>query len=283
MTIHNALTIDVEDYCMVSAFANVIKYEDWHKHESRVERNTYKVLELLDKYNIKATFFVLGWVAQHKKGLVRDIQKEGHEIASHGYKHELVYDIGPENFRNDLKLSKALLEDCCGIKVTGYRAPSYSITRNSLWAIDILIEEGFLYDSSIFPVVHDIYGIPNAKRFPHVITTSSGTIREFPISTFEIKFRKSSFRIPVGGGGYLRLFPVSIINKAVNHINKVEEQPAVIYFHPWEIDPDQPRIQASRRSMFRHYLNLEKTFGKIEYLLTTLKFKTMSDVLLDTL
>jgi polysaccharide deacetylase family protein (PEP-CTERM system associated) len=194
-----------------------------------------------------------------------------------------VYSIGPENFRNDLRQSKALLEDCCGIKVNGYRAPSYSITRNSLWAIDILIEEGFLYDSSIFPVVHDIYGIPNAKRFPHVITTPSGTIKEFPISTYELKFMKSSFRIPVGGGGYLRLFPVSMINKAVNHINKVEEQPAVIYFHPWEIDPDQPRIQACRRSMFRHYLNLEKTFGKIEYLLTMLKFKTMRDVLLDTL
>jgi polysaccharide deacetylase family protein (PEP-CTERM system associated) len=278
---HNAMTVDVEDYFMVSAFADVIKHEDWHKHESRVELNTYRVLELLDQYSIKATFFVLGWIAQHKKRLVRDIQAAGHEIASHGYKHELVYSIGPEKFREDLRLSKSLLEDCCGIKVNGYRAPSYSITRNSLWALEILIEEGFVFDSSIFPVVHDTYGIPNAKRFPHGIKTASGTIKEFPISTIEIKFGKFAFRIPVGGGGYLRLFPISMINKAVNHINKKEEQPAVIYFHPWEIDPEQPRIQASRRSMFRHYINLEKTFGKIDLLLKTFEFKTMSDVLLD--
>ncbi len=276
----NAMTIDVEDYYMVSAFADVVKHEDWHKHESRVERNTYKVLELLDEHKIKATFFVLGWVAQHQKKLVRDIHASGHEIASHGYKHELVYAIGPEQFRNDLKLSKALLEDSCGVKVTGYRAPSYSITGNSLWALEILIEEGFVYDSSIFPIMHDIYGIPNAKRFPHIIKTASGTIKEFPISTVELKLWKSAFRIPVGGGGYLRLFPVSLINKAVKYINEKEKQPAVIYFHPWEIDPGQPRIQASRKSKFRHYLNLEKTQGKIAYLLSTLKFKPMSDVLL---
>jgi polysaccharide deacetylase family protein (PEP-CTERM system associated) len=283
MSMHNAMTIDVEDYFMVSAFAGVIKHEDWHKHESRVELNTYRVLELLDEYGIKATFFILGWVAQHKKKLVRDIQAAGHEIASHGYKHELVYSIGPEKFREDLRLSKSLLEDCCGIKVNGYRAPSYSITKKSLWALEILIEEGFVFDSSIFPVVHDIYGIPNAKRFPHGIKTASGTIKEFPISTIEIKFRKSVFRIPVGGGGYLRLFPISMINKAVNYINKKEEQPVVIYFHPWEIDPDQPRIQACRRSMFRHYINLEKTFGKIDLLMKTFEFKTMSEVLLDTI
>lgn len=279
---YNAMTIDVEDYYMVSAFKDVIKHENWHKHESRVERNTCKVLDLLDCSNIKATFFILGWVAQRNKNLVRKIQSAGHEIASHGVKHELVYEIGPDNFRKDLRTSKAILEDISGMPVRGYRAPSYSITNKSLWALEILAEEGFHYDSSIFPIIHDIYGIPNAQRFPHVIKTPSGTIKEFPISTIELKLRKKSFRIPVGGGGYLRLFPVSMIRKAVNHINVKEKQPAAIYFHPWEIDPDQPRIQACRRSRFRHYLNLEKTSGKIEYLLKNLKFKSMSEVLRDT-
>jgi polysaccharide deacetylase family protein (PEP-CTERM system associated) len=236
-----------------------------------------RILDMLDEFSVKATFFVLGWVAEREAALVREIKNRGHEIACHGYGHKLVYNLGRNKFRDDTRKSKKILEDICGIPVNGYRATSYSITKESLWALDILIEEGFLYDSSVFPISHDIYGMPGTERFSHDITRPSGIIKEFPITTF--CFPYSSCRIPVAGGGYLRLLPVSFIRHAISYINTKERQPAVVYFHPWEIDPGQPRIRAGMKSRFRHYVNLDKTENKIRYLLSSLKFKTLEAVL----
>jgi polysaccharide deacetylase family protein (PEP-CTERM system associated) len=264
---------------MVSAFAGRIKFDDWPNFESRVERNTYRVLDLLDEFSIKATFFVLGWVAERYPSIVREIDRRGHEIACHGYKHELIYNIGPEKFREDVHLAKKLLQDVCGKKISGYRAPSYSIIDQSLWALDILIEEGFTYDSSIFPIRHDIYGMPGAERFPYQINRPSGKIHEFPLSTVSVRIANRELRVPVAGGGYLRLFPVWFVRKALSRINEIEGRPAIVYFHPWETDPDQPRIKAGLKSRFRHYVNLDKTMSKVRYLLTHLQFAPVSSVL----
>jgi polysaccharide deacetylase family protein (PEP-CTERM system associated) len=277
--IYNALTIDVEDYFHVTAFEKYINSEDWDNFPLRVVDNTMKILDLLDTYSTKATFFVLGWVAEKCPSLVREIQKRGHEIACHGYGHKLVYNIGPENFREDIRRSKAILEDICGDCISGYRAPSYSITKDSLWALDILIEEGFTYDSSIFPIVHDLYGIHDAHRFPHVMVRQSGSIKEFPMTTTEIGVSDMRYRIPVAGGGYLRLFPLCFMKRAIHRINKREGQPVVLYFHPWEIDPEQPRVKAGLKSRFRHYVNLDKTSGKVRELLSSFHFAPMRVVL----
>lgn len=275
----NALTIDVEDYFQVSAFARKVKISDWDTFPLRAAANTNRILDLLDGHGIKATFFILGWIAQRLPQLVREIQHRGHEIACHGYNHELIYDIGQERFRHDIRRAKALLEDITGSTVHGYRAPSYSITGKSLWALEILVEEGFTYDSSIFPIIHDIYGIPGGERFIHTIQTQSGTIREFPLTTFPLHLGKWKWRLPVAGGGYLRLIPAPLVATAIKHVNRHEGQPAVVYFHPWEIDPNQPRIRAGMKSTFRHYLNLEKMEKKITYLLKNLNFATMQEVL----
>jgi polysaccharide deacetylase family protein (PEP-CTERM system associated) len=270
--IFNALTIDVEDYYMVSAFADIIKFEDWNIFESRIERNTYKILQLLDQYDAKATFFILGWVAERHPQLVRDIKSEDHEIACHGYNHRLIYDMSPEEFRNDIRVAKGRLEDVTGAQVIGYRAPSYSIVKDTLWALDVLIEEGFLYDSSIFPIHHDRYGLPDAHRFPHTIKGVLGEIHEFPPTTYQL-FGQN---IPVAGGGYLRLFPLGIIRSALRRINDREHQPAIIYLHPWEIDGDQPRINGRWRSRLRHYLNLQSTKPKLEAFLDEFRFQPLS-------
>ena len=275
----NALTIDVEDYFQVNAFARQISCDQWDSYPLRVERNTHRILDLLDESRVRATFFILGWIAERVPALVREIQKRGHEIACHGYGHQLIYSIGPVKFREDVSKARRILEDICGIPVVGYRAPSYSITAKSLWALDILIEEGFLYDSSIFPVLHDTYGIPDASRFPGTLSCASGTIREFPLSTLPLTLLGRQYRLPVAGGGYLRLLPARVVAGAFESINLREHQPAVLYFHPWEIDPGQPRIKAGYKSRFRHYLNLEKTEGKLRSLLCRLKFGTMREVL----
>jgi polysaccharide deacetylase family protein (PEP-CTERM system associated) len=275
----NALTIDVEDYFHVTAFEKYICEKTWDSYPLRVEDNTLLILDLLDEFSVKATFFILGWVAERRPALIREIHKRGHEIACHGYGHKLVYRIGPENFREDIRKARLILEDICGVKVNGYRAPSYSITGDSLWAFDILIEEGFLYDSSIFPIIHDIYGMPKANRFPHDILRQSGAIKEFPMSTILIDILKRKVTIPVAGGGYLRLFPVWFIRKAINYINEHERQPAVLYFHPWEVDHGQPRIKAGFKSKFRHYLNIRKTAGRVKTLLSAIEFSSMGDVL----
>lgn len=275
----NALTVDVEDYFQVTAFERYIRNEDWDNYPLRVVDNTFKILDMLDEFSVKSTFFVLGWVAERCPTLIKEIQNRGHEIACHGYIHKPVYNVDPENFRRDIRRAKKVTEDICGKKIIGFRAPSFSIIKESIWAFDILIEEGFLYDSSIFPIVHDIYGIPDAHRFPHEISRTSGLIKEFPISTFQIKIANFDYRIPIAGGGYIRLFPLWLIKKAIFHINIKEKQPVVLYFHSWEIDPEQPRIKSSMKSRFRHYTNLDKTMKKLNNLLSSFKFAPMGEVL----
>jgi polysaccharide deacetylase family protein (PEP-CTERM system associated) len=277
--IQNCLTIDVEDFFQVNAFASKIRYAQWDSFPLRVEDNTRRILDILDNFNFKATFFVLGWVAERLPNLVPEIQRRGHEIACHGYGHELVYNIGQIRFREDIRKAKIILEDQIGVPVQGYRAPSYSITNKSLWALKILSEEGFAYDSSIFPVFHDTYGIPGAERFPHTIQTEAGSIIEFPLTTFPLSLGWKKIRLPIAGGGYLRFLPVQVIRWGISAINKNEKQPAVLYFHPWEIDPQQPRVKAGMKSRFRHYLNLHKTEGKLTKLFQCFRFAPMKEIL----
>lgn len=274
----NALSIDVEDYFQVNAFEQHVQRSEWDTYPLRVEENTRRILDLLDEFSIKATFFVLGWVAERRPGLVREIQRRKHEVACHGYGHELIFKIGPEKFKEDIRKSRMLLEDITGLRIHGYRAPSYSITAKSLWALDILAEEGFVYDSSIFPISHDVYGIPGGKRFIHSITTRSGEIDEFPLSTFSVDVWKYCYRLPIAGGGYLRLLPAALVGQAIRSINENEKEPVVVYFHPWEIDPQQPKLRAGMKSCFRHYHNLERMELKIRYLLNNFEFSTMRNV-----
>jgi polysaccharide deacetylase family protein (PEP-CTERM system associated) len=264
--ITNYLTIDVEDYFQVSAFDNVVRPEEWAACESRVERNTRKILVILAEQNIRATFFIVGWVAERFPALVQEIDRAGHEIGCHSYLHRRIYTLTPEQFHEDTKQAKDILESIIGKKVAGYRAPSYSITNQSLWALDILQEAGFQYDSSIFPMRHDLYGIPDAPRFPYRLPNG---LQEYPISTAMMMGRK----IPVAGGGYFRLFPYWFTKRALSGVNAQEKQPFVFYLHPWEIDPDQPRMKnASWLSRFRHYNNLEKTEARLNRLLGDFAF-----------
>lgn len=260
---------------MVSAFSDVISFDDWHRYESRIENNTYKILDLLNEYGVKATFFVLGWVAEHHPSLIRSIHNSGHEVASHGYNHKLIYNLTPGQFREDIRKAKIITEDIIGTSVSGYRAASYSIIKKTLWALDILIEEGFVYDSSIFPIHHDRYGFPEAERFPHIIKRPAGTIMEFPPSTYQILGQN----IPVAGGGYLRLFPFQFIKKAIKEINEKEKNIAVLYLHPWEIDVDQPRLNGCWKSRLRHYINLSSTMPKLKNFLNEFRFKPLNEIL----
>jgi len=272
----NVFTIDVEDYYQVEAFARVVAKSSWGSYVSRVENNTRILLDLLDRHTVKGTFFILGWVASRHPELIREIANRGHEIASHGMSHTLVYSQSREVFRSETRDSKALLEDICQQKVIGYRAATYSITRKSLWALDILCEEGFQYDSSIFPMRHDRYGIPDANPLPGLVKTPEGRqIVEFPISVFQYK----KLKLPVAGGGYFRLFPYPMTKWGLARINRAGNE-FVFYLHPWEVDPDQPRIaQASITSRFRHYLNLSRCQTRLEQLLGDFKFGTMQEVL----
>lgn len=274
-SVTNALTFDVEDYYMVSAFADRVQFESWGTYESRVERNTYRILELLSKRDVKATFFILGWIAERCQGLIRDIKGANHEIACHGYNHRLIYHLTPHQFREDVHKAKTILEDVSGGPVIGYRAASYSIVAATIWALDILIDEGFLYDSSIFPIHHDRYGMPDAKRFPHVLERSAGSLMEFPPSTYRI-FGQN---MPIAGGGYLRLFPLQWTRAVIKRINEQEKKPVIIYVHPWEIDPEQPRIQGSLATMIRHYINIHTTLPKLESFLSEFKFDPLSSFL----
>jgi len=272
---YNALTIDVEDYFMVTAFSDVVKTEDWSKYESRVENNTLQILDILDEYRVSATFFTLGWVAEHYPKLVREIHRRGHEVASHGYNHRLTYDLSLQEFREDVRRSKALLEDIIGESIVGYRATSYSILKKSLWALDILIEEGFTYDSSIFPIHHDIYGYPEFSRFPvNIHREGVGDILEIPISTINILGKN----IPIAGGGYLRFFPIRFTEWGIHRLNEKEGKPVIVYIHPWELDPKQPRLNGRRLSIFRHYINMETTSSKLRGLLSKFKFAPINQV-----
>lgn len=275
---HNALTIDVEDYFQVAALAPWAPYSEWDKFPLRVERNTNRILELLEQQHIRATFFVLGWVAERCPNLVKSIVSQGHELASHGYSHQLVYKQSPTQFKEETHRSKHLLEDISGVAIQGYRAASYSITNQSLWALDILSEVGFIYDSSIFPVRHDRYGIPGAEEVPHRLKTPQGhMITEFPISTL----RLGKYRLPIAGGGYFRLFPYWFSRWAFNRINRKQNQSFIFYLHPWELDPDQPKLPATGLSKFRHYNNLDRCEQRFSDLIQTFNFVSVADVLQD--
>ena len=275
MPIQNALTVDVEDYFHVSAFAKNINQQDWDNYPLRVENNTRRLLDLFDEYEVKATFFVLGWVAERTPNLIKDIANRGHEVACHGFSHQLVYNQSPEVFREETLRSKQLLEDIIQAPVIGYRAASYSITNRSLWALDILAEAGFEYDSSIFPVRHDRYGIPDAPEFPHRMETPNGhSLVEFPLSTAKLL----KYRLPVAGGGYFRLYPYAITRAGLSQINR-RQKPFIFYLHPWEIDPDQPKISTSWFSRFRHYNNLDECESRLHHLLSDFEFGTTKNIL----
>ena len=270
------MTIDVEDYFHVAALASSVHRDSWDTRESRVVENTRKLLTLFDEFSVRGTFFVLGWVAERQPKLVKDIAARGHEVACHGYSHQLVYEQPPEVFRDETLRSKNLLEDITGTAVLGYRAASYSIVRESLWALDILVELGFVYDSSIFPVRHDRYGIPNAERVPHRLTTPNNQfIVEWPLSTAQA----FGCRLPVAGGGYFRLLPYWLTHWGLSTINQRELLPFIFYLHPWEIDPGQPRVAASWLSQFRHYTNLGKCEDRLRRLLGEFQFGTAKDSL----
>lgn len=271
----NAFTIDVEDYFQVSAFERDIPRNTWDSFEVRVVDNTYRVLDLLALHGVRGTFFVLGWVAERFPGLVRDIHACGHEIGSHSYWHRLVYQQTPQQFREDLVASRDVLQDTIGNRVTAYRAPSFSIRRDSWWAMEILVEEGFEIDSSVFPVRHDRYGVPDADRQIHSIDTPAGSITEFPLPVKDF----GRWRLPVGGGGYFRLYPRNWTYRWLREINEVHSRPFAFYAHPWEVDPEQPRMQIrSKVSRFRHYVNQGSTHEKLNSMLSRFEFGTMAEV-----
>ncbi len=271
----HALSIDVEDYFHVAALAKVISPDDWSTLPSRVERNTERLLELFEQAGTKATFFVLGWVAERYPQLIRKLADAGHEIASHGYSHQLIYSQTPAVFTEESKRSKLLLEDIVQQPVTGYRAASYSITKESLWALDILAELGFTWDSSIFPIRHDRYGIPDSPRQPYTIKTGNGSlIHEFPLTTAHLL----GMKLPAAGGGYFRQFPYPVFRALFRQASQNGRHPQMFYLHPWEIDPDQPRYNnASWLSRFRHYTNLDQCYNRLERLLKDFRFGTVTE------
>lgn len=295
MTITNYLTIDVEEYFQVSAFEGVSPSNTWDHCESRVERNTAKILDILQENEIRATFFVLGWVARRFPDLIRQISHQGHEVASHGYWHRRVVTQSRGDFREDICSSKKILEDLTGSAILGYRAPSYSIGLETLWAYDELREAGYLYDSSVFPIRHDLYGIPHWPRFPFYVVRDEqndwapegsrmnnpdrGPARkmlEVPITTLRFWGRN----VPIAGGGYFRLLPYAVTRWGLRRINTDDERPFVFYIHPWEFDPDQPRMAgAGLKSRFRHYLNLKKTEGRFRSLVKVFSFAPLREAL----
>ena len=274
-TIVNGMSVDVEDYFQVSAFEKTVDRRRWDRLESRVCRNTDRLLALFARVDVRATFFVLGWVADRYPELVGRIAAAGHEVASHGYSHRLVYDQTPDEFREDLRRARHAIEAAAGCEVLGYRAPSYSITNKSRWALDVLAEEGYAYDASIFPIHHDRYGIPDAPRHPHVIVAGGSTLWEAPGSTV----RCGRVNLPVGGGGYFRILPYQWTRWGIRRLNLVERRPAIFYLHPWEIDPEQPRLTGSALSRFRHYRNLGATEARLERLCQEFRFAPISEVL----
>ena len=293
----NALSVDVEDYYHVSAFERYVRQDQWTSYPSRVANNTRRIIDILEEHGVTATFFILGWVAEREPTLVREIYRRGHEVASHGYNHRRVTTQTRTEFRDDIRRSKSLLEDLTGATVSGYRAPSYSISLNCLWAFDELVESGYRYDSSVFPVRHDFYGIPNWPRFPFYVvkksneewipdntgspcdmkSTGNGSrLLEIPITTARVAGRN----MPIAGGGYFRLFPYFVTHWGLQQINSAENRPFVFYLHPWEIDPDQPRMTGiGIKTRFRHYLNLHSTEQRFRNLLMDFKFSPLSTLI----
>lgn len=270
----HCLSFDVEEHFQVAAFSSAVRRSHWDNCESRVDRNTSRILDLLASRGIRATFFVLGWVAQRHPRLIRDIVAQGHEVASHGFAHEMITAQTPEAFREDIRKSKTILEELAGVPVLGYRAPTFSITARTTWALPILVEEGYVYDSSIFPVRHDRYGMPGANPGCHKLTTSAGELWEVPPSTVAL----GGMRIPVAGGGYFRLFPYPLMKRMLRRVER-EGRPLVLYLHPWEIDPTQPRMNGPILSQFRHYLNLDKTEQRLVRLLEEFEFAPIRETI----
>jgi len=272
----NALTVDVEDYFQVSAFDSVVPRARWEEYDSRVVASTRRILNILARHDVRGTFFVLGWVARHYPNLVREIHAAGHEIGSHSYWHRLVYELSPDEFRQDLRDSVAAIEDATGQRVTGYRAPSFSITAKSLWALDILAEEGFAYDSSIYAIHHDRYGIPGAHPYLYRCETKGGALWEFPAAVCQF----GRWNLPVSGGGYFRFYPLAVTTWALRRLNQIKAEPFMVYVHPWEFDPDQPRIRSgSLKTRFRHYVNLHTTESKFDSLVQRFRFAPMREVI----
>lgn len=268
----NALTVDVEDYFQVSALAPVIDRGSWEQRECRVERNVERLLALFAQHGAHATFFTLGWIAERYPQLVRRIVAEGHELASHGYAHLRASEQSREEFLRDVQRAKGLLEDLTGEPVHGYRAPSFSIGHSNPWAFDVLLESGYRYSSSVYPVQHDHYGMPNAPRFPY---QSRPGLTEIPITTTRMFGRN----LPAGGGGYFRLAPYPLSRWALRRVNAIDQQPAIFYFHPWEIDPQQPRVSGtSLKTRFRHYVNLHKTEARLARLLHDFRWGRVDEV-----
>ncbi|HET9831554.1 MAG TPA: XrtA system polysaccharide deacetylase [Vicinamibacterales bacterium] len=271
----NMMTVDVEDYFHVSAFDGLVSRASWDGFESRVSKNTDELLAIFDRAGVRGTFFVLGWVAARFPGLVRRIADLGHEVASHGFHHQLLYWLTPAQFREDIRTARRAIEDAAGQAVMGYRAPSYSVIQPSLWAIDILIEEGYAYDASIFPIHHDRYGMPGSPRHPYELKRDSGSLLELPGSTV----RLGGVNLPIAGGGYFRQFPYIWTKWGIDRVNRVERQPVVFYLHPWEIDPDQPRLPVGTARRVRHYRGLDQTRVRLGRLLTDFRFDAVSTVL----
>jgi polysaccharide deacetylase family protein (PEP-CTERM system associated) len=270
----NALTIDVEDYFQVSAFAPYIARADWPQRECRIERNIERILALLAARDVRATFFTLGWIAERYPALVRTIVAQGHELASHGHGHERASELSPTAFAADIERAKTTLEDVAGVRVAGYRAPSFSIGADNLWAFDCLLRAGYRYSSSVYPIRHDHYGMPEAPRFAHAVRDG---LLEIPITTLRLAGRN----LPASGGGYFRLLPYAVSRWMLRQVNAQEGEAAIFYFHPWEIDPGQPRIPGiDRRTRFRHYLNLERMEARLQRLLTDFSWGRMDEIFL---
>jgi polysaccharide deacetylase family protein (PEP-CTERM system associated) len=271
----NAMTIDVEDYFQVSAFAPYIARTEWDSRECRVERNIHTILEMLSAHHTHATFFTLGWIAERYPQLVRQIVDNGHELASHGYGHQRASEQSPEAFFNDIDSAKKLLEDLSGQRILGYRAPSFSIGKGNLWAYDTLLEAGYVYSSSIYPIAHDHYGMPDSPRFAYEVRPG---LTEIPITTVRLFERN----FPSSGGGYFRLLPYPVSRWLIQRVNSHDRQPGMFYFHPWEIDPEQPRITGiNRKAQFRHYVNIGQTQARLDRLLTDFRWGRVDQVFLN--
>jgi polysaccharide deacetylase family protein (PEP-CTERM system associated) len=271
----NALTIDVEEYFHPTEVQFQTDSRRWETAPSRIADQVGRILNLLDQHQVKATFFVLGWVAEHKPRVIRAIADAGHEIGCHSYGHRLVYELSAAEFRRDTKRALAAIEDACSVRPAAYRAPSYSITRRSTWALEVLVECGFTQDSSIYPIVHDRYGIPGSQRHAHVINTPSGPICEVPAATVQLSRNHVA---PIGGGGYLRLLPYCYTAAGIRRVNRQEQQPVCLYFHPWEIDPEIPRLAVGLISRWRTYGGISGTLPKLKRLLSDFDFATLSAV-----
>jgi len=272
-SIHDVISVDVEDYFHAEAFAKVVCRSDWDQRISRVEANTKRILDLFSRLQVRATFFVLGWVAERYPGLVREIAAAGHELGCHSYWHRLICTLQPNEFREDTGRAKDVIQQSSGEAILGYRAPTFGVRADTLWALEILVELGFTYDSSIFPIHHDRYGIPHSPRQPFRIVTPSGPIVEYPMTTFRLW---GEHNLPVAGGGYLRLLPWWYTQLGLNRARK-ERVPVIAYIHPWEIDPAQPRLNPGMKTRIRHYTNLGKTYNRLSTMLQSGEFTAFKE------